>query len=373
MVEGAGGGPEHGRSRGNAVPVRHQADFIVGHFLFIAAQGEVVPEPVPLLEALHGMPHQLRLVGKVVGAVRIPPADFPLRIPGARRFQRPRAADMDAGAGIGTFFKKGRVPLRAVHSGLVVVFPAEITDAGIGLPPAVFPVHGKSLPLVEVPVQVRQMVKGHLRSLHDSLSVLPGDAQEFPSLHFRREHILVRRGQQPVGAAVPHHAAFQPHGIEQGAFIGHAGKLQRLQPPVIVRMAGQRHGRRGRLHAVNHIIQLLHPEVPHLLVRLPRGRRFQHAALRIRQGRAVLEIPDVAAPHFQHELHARGVLEGNQPHGPLRTPSADDQARSRPAPESAEGTDQEIPQPGRAAGHRVQVGAPGQPRGQFPGGETEPL
>ena len=155
MIEGAGSGTEYGRSRRGPALVRHKADFVIGHFLLIAAQGEIIPESLPLLEALHGMPHQFRTVGKVIGAVRISPANFPFRIPGPRRLQRPRAIDINAGTGIGPFFKKGRVTLRAVHSFQVVAFPAEIADAGISLPPAILPVHGKSFSLVKVPVQSR--------------------------------------------------------------------------------------------------------------------------------------------------------------------------------------------------------------------------
>ena len=217
------------------------------------------------------------------------------------------------------------------------------------------------------------MVKRHLVSLRHGFSIFPGDAQKLLSLHFRSEYIIVRRRQQPVDAPLPHHAAFQPHGIQQGTLIRNSGKLQRFQPPVIVCVAGQRHRRRRRFHAVNHVIQLLHPEVAYLFIRLPRSKRFQHPAFRIRQKRAIFKIPDVAAPHFQHELHARGVLEGNQPHHALPASRAGDQACSRPAPETAEGADQKIYQPGGTTGHGIQVGASGQPRGQLPGRKTEPL
>ena len=39
--------------------------------------------------------------------------------------------------------------------------------------------------------------------------------------------------------------------------------------------------------SVNHVIQLLHPEVAYLFIRLPRRKRFPHPAFRIRQKRAI--------------------------------------------------------------------------------------
>ena len=80
----------------------------------------------------------------------------------------------------------------------------------------------------------------------------------------------------------------------------------------------------------------------YLFIRLPRSKRFQHPAFRIRQKRAIFKIPDIAAPHFQHQLHARGLLEGNQPHHAIPASRAGDQACARPAPETAEGADQDV-------------------------------
>ncbi len=206
------------------------------------------------------------------------------------------------------------------------------------------------------------MEHGHLFGAGKALVVPSGDADMFRALHLRSEHVFIRGYYQLVPLIGKDHPVFDPHGVEQGAFEGNAGKLQRLQPPVVVGMAGERHGGSFRLHAVNHVVQLLHPEVPDLRVALPGGGGFQHLPLRIQQRRAVLEVADVAAAQLQHELDTRGVFKGDQPHHAFRAPGTGDQLRSGPAPEAAEGSDQEVHQAGGPARYGVQVRAAGKPR-----------